>query len=199
MVHYSKLAIPSIVVLAVVGVIGFFLAFNLYPEKHVNVTVEGTCYELLDEANKRYLSLMSRNEIEKLRLLLSKIEPKDSVVPIIFAGKDSDISDFGNKYEYVVTSQQKVKYFPNIDASVVTANISRDELANIVGNITLSDVYTSAKTVAGSIGIEPNAYITPAEAKNVSNKLTEYMNDGIIEIIANSSGVKAAECRTGVH
>ena len=199
MVHYSKLAIPSIVILAVVGVIGFFLAFNLYPEKHVNVTVEGKCYELLHEANQRYMSLMSRNEIEKLRLLLGKIEQKDAIVPIIFAGKDSDISDFGSRYEYVVTSQQKVKYFPNMDASVITANISRDELANIVGNITLSDVYTSAKTVAGSVGIEPNTYITPAEAKNVSNKLTQFMNNGIIEIIANSSGVKATECRTGVH
>lgn len=61
-----------------------------------------------------------------------------------------------------MTSQQKVG---NIDASVVTANISRDELANIVGKLTLSDVYTSAKIVAGSTGIEPNTYITPAEAK----------------------------------
>jgi hypothetical protein len=76
-----------------------------------------------------------------------------------------------------------------MDASVITANISKDELANIVGNITLSDVYASAKTVVGSVGIEPNTFITPAEAKNVSNKLTQYMNNGIIEIIANSSGV----------
>jgi hypothetical protein len=71
----------------VVGVIGFFLAFNLYPEKHVNVTVEGKCYELLNEANQRYQSLTSRNEIEKSRLLLNKIEPKDAIVPFIFAGK----------------------------------------------------------------------------------------------------------------
>jgi hypothetical protein len=65
MVDFAKIAIPSIVVLAVIGVIGFFLAFNLYPEKHVNVTVQGKCYELLDEANQHYQSLASRNEIEK--------------------------------------------------------------------------------------------------------------------------------------
>ena len=56
-----------------------------------------------------------------------------------------------------------MKYFPNIDASVVTANISKNELQNIVDNLTLTDVYPLSKTVAGSIGIEPNNYITSAE------------------------------------
>ena len=199
MVDYTKIAIPGIVTLAVVGVIGFFLAFNLYPEKHVNVTVQGKCYELLDEANQRYQSLASRNEIEKLRLLLSKIESESSFLPIIFTGKDTDISDFQNKYKFNVTSQQKLKYFPNINASVITANISKNELAKIVGNLTLNDVSTSAKTVAGSVGIDSNKYITPAESRDVSNQLNEYMNNGINEIIGYSSGVKSAECRTGVH
>ena len=35
----------------------------------------------------------------------------------------------------------KVKYFPNIDACVVTANISKNELENIVDNLTLKEVY----------------------------------------------------------
>lgn len=199
MVDFAKIAIPSIVVLAVIGVIGFFLAFNLYPEKHVNVTVQGKCYELLDEANQRYQSLASRNEIEKLRLQLSKIESDSAYIPIIFTGKDTDISDFQNKYKFNVTSQQKLKYFPNINASVITANISKNELAQIAGNLTLDDVSTSAKTVAGSVGIDSNKYITPAESKEVSNQLNEYLNNGINAIIANSSGVKSAECRTGVH
>lgn len=168
MVDYTKIAIPGIVVLAVVGVIGFFLALNLYPEKHVNVTVRGKCYELLDEANQRYQSLASRNEIEKLRLQLSKIESESAYLPIIFTGKDTDISDFQNKSKFNVTSQQKLKYFPNINASVTTANISKNELAKIIGNLTLDDVSTSAKTVAGSVGIDSNKYITPAESRDVS-------------------------------
>ena len=63
----------------------------------------------------------------------------------------------------MVTSQHKVKYFPNIDANVVTANISKNELQNLVDNLTLKDVYPLSKTVGGSIGIEPNYYITSAE------------------------------------
>jgi len=42
----------------------------------------------------------------------------------------------------MVTSQQKVIYFPNIDASLVTANIPKNELQNIVDNLTLKDVYS---------------------------------------------------------
>lgn len=199
MVEISKLAIPAIGVLAVVGVIGFFLAFNLYPEKHVNVTVEGKCYELLDEANRRYQNLASRNEIEKLRLQLGKVEPDSAYLPILFTGKDTDITDFQNKYKFNITSQQKLKYYPNINASVITADISKGELARVVQDLTLKDVATSAKTVAGSIGIESNRYITSSESMEISNILREYMDSGIKQIIANSPGVKSAECRTGVQ
>jgi hypothetical protein len=41
MVDYGRLAIPAILILAVGGVISFFLAYNFYPEKHENVTVDG--------------------------------------------------------------------------------------------------------------------------------------------------------------
>ena len=55
--------------------------------------------------------------------------------------------------------------YPNIDARVIIANISKNELQNIVDNVTAKDVYPLSKTVAGSIGIEPNNYLTPAEGK----------------------------------
>jgi hypothetical protein len=57
-----------------------------------------------------------------------------------------------------------VKY-PNIDARVIIANISKNELQNIVDNVTVKDVYPLSKTVASSIGIEPKNYLTPAEGK----------------------------------
>ena len=85
-----------------------------------------------------------------------------------------------------------MKYFPNIDASVVTANISKSELQNIVDNLTLTDVYPLSKTVAGSIGIEPNKYITSAEGMDISTKSKAFMSDGVREIISNSDGVKPA-------
>ena len=102
--------------------------------------------------------------------------------------KDTDIEQFKHKYSLMVTSQQKVKYFPNIDASVVTANISKSELQNLVDNLTLTDVYPLSKTVAGSIGIEPNNYITSAEGKDISIKSKEFMSNGVREIISTSDG-----------
>jgi hypothetical protein len=199
MLDITRLAVPVIAILAIGGVISLLLAYSFYPEKHENVTVDGKCYELLDTAHEQYVNLAARMDIETLRLQLSKVEPKDVIIPIILSGKDSDIEHFKHKYPLMVTSQHKVKYFPNIDASVVTANIAKNELQNIAGNLTLKDVYPSAKTIAGSIGIEPNNYITSAEGMDISIKSKEFMSNGIREIIANSDGVKSAYCRTGVY
>jgi len=199
MLDVTRLAVPAIVILAIGGVISFLLAYSFYPEKHENVTIDGKCYELLDAAHEQYVNLAARKDIETLRLQLSKVEPKDAIIPIIFSGKDSDIEHFKHNYPLIVTSQQKVKYYPNIDASVLTADIPKNELQNIAGNLTLKDVYPSAKTVTGSIGIEPNNYITSAEGKDISIKSMEFMSNGIREIIANLDGAKSAYCRTGVY
>ena len=85
-----------------------------------------TSYSMLP--HKQYVNLAASRDIETLRLQLSKVESNDAIIPIIFSGKDTDIEQFKHKYSLMVTSQQKVKYFPNIDASVVTANISKSEL-----------------------------------------------------------------------
>ena len=121
MLDMTRLAVPAIAILAIGGVISFLLAYSFYPEKHENVTIDGKCYELLNAAHEQYVNLAARKDIETLRLQLSKVEPKDAIIPIIFSGKDSDIEHFKHKYPMMVTSQHKVKYFPNIDASVVTA------------------------------------------------------------------------------
>ena len=89
--------------------------------------------------------------------------------------------------------------YPNIDARVIIANISKNELQNIVDNLPLKDVYPLSKTVAASIGIEPNNYITSAEGKDISIKSKEFMSNGITDIISNSDGAKSGYCRTGVH
>jgi hypothetical protein len=198
MLDATKLAVSIIAILAIGGAISFVLAYSFYPEKHENVTVDGKCYELLDAAHEQYVKLAARKDIETLKLQLSKVEPTDAIIPIIFSGRNSDIEHFRHSYQLTETSKQKVKYYPNIDASLVTANISKKELQNIAGNLTLKDVYPSPKTVAGSIGIEPNNFITSAEGRDISIKSNEFMSSGIRQIIANSDGAKSAYCRTGV-
>ena len=60
---FYKLAFPGILALLVIGTIGFLLAFSYYPEKHVNVDIDGRCYELLDESNEKHKILRAQNEI----------------------------------------------------------------------------------------------------------------------------------------
>jgi hypothetical protein len=54
MVDFRNLTIPIIIALIVCGTISFFLAYGFYPEKHVNVKIDGQCYEFLDNAYEKY-------------------------------------------------------------------------------------------------------------------------------------------------
>lgn len=195
MVNYSTLAIPIIALLAIGGVISFLIVYSVYPEKHENINIEGKCYELVGMAHQKFTNLTSEMQIKKLILQVSKVEPDNASIPIIFNGKDSEIEGFMNRYHLTVTSNQKVIYFPNINGSVVTANVPKADLQRIVDSLSIFDVFPSAKSVEGSIGIQPNNYITPNEHRDVSFILDKSMKNGLTEIIAKSDGVKSAECR----
>ena len=128
-------------------------------------------------------------------LQVSKIESQNAVIPIIFNGKESETENFIDEYNLAVTSNQKVIYFPNINGSVVTANITKTDLQSIVGNLSISDVIPSSKSVAGGIGIQPNKYITYDEDKDVSSLLDKIQKSRLMDIVFNSDGVSPAECR----
>jgi coproporphyrinogen III oxidase-like Fe-S oxidoreductase len=85
---------------------------------------------------------------------------------------------------------------PDIVGSVVQGYVTKIGLQSIIENLTLYDLYPSSKTVAGSIGIQPNKYITSEETKDVTLlSQNQLMQNGLREIIAKSDGVKSAECR----
>ena len=194
MVNYDFIAIPVIAILAIGGLISFFIVFSFYPEKHENVRVDGKCYELVGAAHEKITSLTAEMSITKMLLQLSKIESKNAIIPIIFNGKDSEIKNF-IEYNLAVSSNKKVIYFPNINGSVVTANITKTDLQSIVGNLSISDVIPSSKSVAGSVGIQPNKYITKDEDKDVSLLLDKIQKSRLMDIVSNSDGVSHAECR----
>lgn len=195
MVNYGLIAIPLIAILVIGGLISFFFVFSFYPEKHENVSIDGKCYELVGTAHEKITSLIAEMKITKMLLQVSKIESQNAVIPIIFNGKDSETKNFIDEYNLAVTSNQKVIYFPNINGSVVTANITKTDLQSIVGNLSISDVIPSSKSVAGSIGIQPNKYITYEEDKDVSSLLDKIQKSRLKDIVFNSDGVSRAECR----
>ena len=195
MINYGLIAIPLIAMLVIGGIISFFIVFSFYPEKHENVSIDGKCYELVGAAHEKITKLNAEMKITKMLLQMSKIKSQNAVIPIIFNGNDSEAKNFIDKYDLAVTSNQKVIYFPNINGSVVTANVTKTDLQNIVGNLSISDVIPSSKSVAGSIGIQPNKYISYDDDKDVSSLVDKIQKSRLMDIVHNSDGVTPAECR----
>ncbi len=199
MINYHKLAIPAIAIFAAGGIISFLLAYNFYPEKHVNVNIGGKCYELLDSAYRKYQDLAANNKIEILKLQLDAIETEQAILPVTFSGRQSDIMEFKNKYDINIISDKAISKDISVDKRIVRATITKDELKKVVNDLAVKDVNPLSRTVAGSIGLQPTSYITSEEGKKISLNSTQFLRKGIQEIINTQDGVKPAECRNTVR
>ena len=192
---FSQLAIPGILVLLVGGIIGFLLAFNYYPEKHVNVNVDGRCYELLDAANEKHTILRAQNEINIKKMQLNMIEYSDASLPVTFSGFKENVDDFIKQYNIRnIISIQKVSDNPTFDKYIIKATLSKNELEKIVNDLTLTDYYPTL-SVRGGVGLGPNKYISSEERKGISAESKDFMENGIKDIVESNVGIKSAECR----
>jgi len=192
---FYKIAFPGILALLVVGTLGFLLAFSYYPEKHVNVSVDGTCYELLDVSNEKHKILRAQNEINVKHMQLNMVEYSDANLPIVFSGFKENVDDFIKQYNIInIKSTQKVSENPTFDKFIIKATVSKQDLEKIVNDLTLSDFYPTL-SVRGGVGLGPNQYISSDEGKIISAKSNEFMQNGIKEIVESSVGIKQAECR----
>ena len=190
-----KLAFPSILALLAVGTAGFLLAFSYYPEKHVNVDIDGKCYELLDVSNEKHKILRAENEINVKQMQLNMIEHKDTSLPIVFSGFKKDLDDFINQYDIRnILSVQKVSENPTFDKFIIKATLSKIDLQKIVNDLTISDFYPIL-SVKGSVGLGPNKYISTEEGKVISAESKKFMENGIKDIVESNVGIKEAECR----
>lgn len=193
-----KLAFPGIVALLAVGTAGFLLAFSYYPEKHVNVDIDGKCYELLDASNEKHKILRAENEINIKQMQLNMIEHSDTSLPIVFSGFKDNVEDFIKQYNIRnILSVQKVSDNPTFDKFIIKATLSKTDLQKIVNDLTISDFYPTL-SVKGSVGLEPNKYINSEEGKIISTESKEFMQNGIKNIVESNigvGGIKLAECR----
>jgi hypothetical protein len=193
-----KLAFPGIVALLAVGTAGFLLAFSYYPEKHVNVDIDGKCYELLDVSNEKHKILRAEDEINVKQMQLNMIEYKDTSLPIVFSGFKKDLDDFINQYNIRnILLIQKVSDNPTFDKFIIKATLSKNELQKIVNDLTISDFYPML-SVKGSVGLGPNKYISTEEGKVISAESKKFMQKGIKNIVESNievEGIKLAECR----
>jgi hypothetical protein len=207
MVDFRALAIPAIIVLLVGGTISFFMAFSFYPEKHVNVKINGECYEFLDNAYAKYKKLQAEKELLIFRLQANAIGSPNTIIPVIFSGTGEEVDDFVNRYNINIITSQKIGANNNyIDKYVIKATMTKQDFERIIKVLTIKDLDPLTKSISGSIGLQPNSYITEQEGERISLYSKDFMRNGIQQIIdasnANSSdydGVKQAECRTKIQ
>ena len=207
MVDFRALAIPAIIVLLVGGTISFFMAFSFYPEKHVNVKINGECYEFLDNAYAKYKKLQAEKELLIFRLQANAIGSPNTIIPVIFSGTGEEVDDFVKRYNIDIITSQKIGANNNyIDKYVVKATMTKQDFERIINDLTIKDLDPLTKSISGSIGLQPNSYITEQEGEQISLYSKDFMRNGIQQIIdasnANSSdydGVKQAECRTKIQ
>ncbi len=190
-----KLAFPGILALVAVGIVGFLLAFSYYPEKHVNVNIDGKCYELLDSSHEKNKILRAENEINVKQMQLNMIEQSDASLPIVFSGFKESVDDFIRQYDIRnIISIQKVSGNPAFDKYIIKTTLTKNELQEIVNDLTVSDFYPTL-SVKGSLGLGPNKYISSEEGKVISAESKDFMQNGIKNIVKYNVGIKLAECR----
>ncbi|MBC8156644.1 hypothetical protein H7X64_00585 [Armatimonadetes bacterium] len=191
LLNYSKITIP----LVVGGLVGFFIVYNFYPEKHENIRIDGGCYELTGTAHRSFINLTSSIEKSSLLLQLSKVEDPNASIPISFTGEHIAINNFIDKHLIGVTSAKNVTLYPNMAGNIVNGNISLRSLSSIVENLSLYDISAASKSLEGSISIIPSEHITDQEIKNISGLEKTLLQNGLRNIVATHEGVSPAECR----
>jgi hypothetical protein len=206
MVNFRALAIPAIIVLLVGGTISFFMAFSFYPKKHVNVKINDECYEFLDNAYAKYKKLQAEKELLIFRLQANAIGSPSTIIPVIFSGTGEEVDDFVNRYNIKINTSQKIGANNNyIDKYIVKATMTKQDFERIINDLTIKDLDPLTKSISGSIGLQPNSYITEQEGEQISLYSKDFMRNGIQQIIDDSNansdydGVKQAECRTKIQ
>jgi len=178
LVSFTRLGIPIIAALIIGGLISFLLVFNFYPEKHENIQIDGKCYELTGDAHKTYNSLISQSKKNSLVSQINKIENMNASIPITFVGQNTEIDDFIDKYQILVTTRDNITLFPNIAGSVISGNISAINLSSIINKLDLNSLSSISKTLEGSLAVIPNSQITPQEFKEISLLQERFLQDG---------------------
>lgn len=197
MINTQKVIIPAIIIGIIAGVILFFLAFNLYPHKHVNINFNGKCYEFLDASYEKYKVLELEKERYIRQLQITAIREPNAIIPIVFSGTNNDVNNFVKENSINITYSKALSNNSNsIDKVITKGTISKDNLKRLIYQFPITITDALNKPVLQSMGIESNSFITPQEGVEISNNVQIFMDKGIKKIIDTSEGVKSAECRT---
>jgi hypothetical protein len=194
-VDFHRLAIPIIVILAISGIISFFLAYNFYPKKNVNVNVDGICYELLGSAFDQYKDLEVQRALRTLQLQLNAIETPNAAIPVSFSGTKDGVTEFSSRYDINITENNQIG---NTDKYVVNGMVQKPYLKQILEDLKTIDSNPLNRTVLSTVGLRPNSFITQEEGRQIAQNAIGFMQTGIRQIVENDNtgDINTAECRS---
>ncbi len=199
MINLKKIVIPGIVMGLIGGTIMFILAFSYYPEKHVNINLNGNCHEFLGNAYENYKALQLEKEKEIKKLQIQAIGDPKNIVSITFSGSDRDTNDFINTNNINITYKKPLdKSSTIIDKTILKGTITNGALKKLVNNSYSNNTEYFSKTVLFSLGIQSNSHITSEESQQISKNIDQFIKNGIKKIIDNNDGIKKAECRSKI-
>jgi hypothetical protein len=190
--------VPGIVIGIIGGILLFFAAYNYYPQKNVNINLNGKCYEFLDEAYKKYQDLVSNRERELLKLQIDSLEGSNTFVPIIFSGSSNDVEHIIDKFDINVTEKQTLgDQNTKVDMIIVRGIVSNVILEQLLDNIS-ENITNTTMNLMPKFGILPNSGISASESAKISDNIDQFMISGLKQIIVEKNGVKDAECRSTI-
>lgn len=198
--NLQSLILPGIVIGLIGGIILFFAAYNYYPQKNVNININGDCFEFLDRAYSEYQLLESEKQKELLKLQLDAIGPIIASIPITFSGSTNEVDKIINSYQINVTNRQLLgDNFTQIDKVIIRGIVDLSVLEQIsAGNLQKNKSGSFSSIESAEIGILPNSFISSSESMKIRDNMDNFMIHGIKQIINSSTGVKPTECRSAI-
>ena len=74
----------------------------------MNVSIDGKCYELIDNANEKYQKLVASNRLQILKMQIKYIELKDAKVHLLMTECEDMMDDFLKKYHFKIVEEENI-------------------------------------------------------------------------------------------
>lgn len=199
MASLQSIIIPGIVIGLIGGITMFIAAYSYYPEKHLNVNIDGKCFEFLGSAFQDYKNLEFDNEILTKMLQIHAIGNRGNIVPVSYIGSDLQVNDFIRTYPIDITEYYKQKGSDLVaDKIVIKGNMKNYDIVNYLKEISKTKDKTNSRNSLYNFGILPNKYITSLEGIEISKTADKFMGSGLKSISIKDNDVNNAECRTNI-
>lgn len=199
MADLQSIIIPGILIGLIGGIILFLVAYSYYPEKHLNVNINGKCFEFMDSAFSDYENLEYENEILTKALQTKAIGESTNMVPVSYIGSELQVDKFIQEYPIEVTNYYKQQGSNLVaDKIVIKGKMKNSDIVAYLEDISKDKENVMSRESLHNFGILPNKYISSQEGIEISKTTDKFMEYGLRAISTNDNGVNKAECRTKI-